>query len=265
MEIGLALSGGGARGFAHVGVLQALLEEGFVPTRLSGASAGSIVCALYANGYLPKDIMDIFQKAKIRSVFSLSTQLTGFLKLGKIEKFLETYLPHNSFEQLNIPLTINATEIQTGEIVYFNSGPLIQPILASSCIPVLFEPLRVGNKLLVDGGILNNLPVEPLLNQCNFIVGVHSNPCGNTLPIINMRTVMERSLLLAIQNNIQDRILRCDYFIEPPELCRFTTLDASKAQELFSIGYKYTKEIAPQLKNLYEEKQKGREIEHLKQ
>jgi NTE family protein len=257
MKIGLALSGGGARGFAHVGALQALHEEGFELAMISGASAGGMVGVLYANGYDPEAIMDIFAKAKIRSVLSLSTRLTGFLKLVRVEKFLQTYLPHNSFDKLRIPVTINATDIQSGEIVYFNQGELIRPLLASSCIPVLFEPLKVNDRLLVDGGILNNLPVEPLLGKCSFIVGVHSNPCGTTLPLINMRTVMERSLLLAIQNNIHSRAAQCDFFVEPPGLCRFTTLDASKAREIYSIGYQYIKSIAPRLRQAYENKQAG--------
>ncbi len=252
MKIGLVLSGGGARGFAHVGVLKALVEEGFEPSLISGASSGGVVGALYANGYEPEAIMDIFAKAKIRSVFSLSTRLTGFLKLVRVEKFLETYIPHNSFEKLTIPLTINATDIEAGEIVYFDRGELIKPLLASSCIPVLFEPVKIADRWLVDGGTLNNLPVEPLLGKCDFIVGVHTNPCGATLPLINMRTVMERSLLLAIRNTIGERVLKCHFFVEPPDLSRFSTLDASKAKEIFSIGYQYMKEAAPRLRQAYE-------------
>lgn len=254
MKVGLVLSGGGARGFAHAGVLKALLEEGFEPEQLSGASSGGIVAALYANGYMPEEIMSIFTKAKVLSVFSLSTRLTGFLKLAKVEKFLETYLPDNSFEKLRISLTINATDIERGEIVYFNKGELIKPLLASSCIPVLFEPLKINDRLLVDGGILNNLPVEPLVGKSDFIVGVHTNPCGTTLPVVNIRTVMERSLLLAIKNNIYSRAAQCDFFIEPPGLSQFTTLNASKANEMYTIGYDYAKSIAVQLHQAYERK-----------
>ena len=253
MNIGLALSGGGARGFAHVGVLKALLEEGCVIERISGTSAGAIVGALYGNGYSPDDIMDIFGKTKILSVLSLSTRLGGFLKHEKVEKFMKTHLTHDSFEGLRLPLTVNATDIEKGQIVYFDHGPLVRPLLASSCIPVLFEPVPFQGRLLVDGGILNNLPVEPLLGRCDFIVGLHTNPCGATLPLVNMRTVMERSLLLAIQNNVRDRAARCDFYIEPPDLCTFTTLDASKARAIFDIGYAYAKRMAPQLRStIYE-------------
>lgn len=174
MKIGLALSGGGARGFAHIGVLKALLDHGFEPEMVSGASAGGLVGALYASGHPPEEIMAIFAKAKIRTVFSLSTKLVGFLKMEKIERFFELYFPHNSFEKLVIPLTINATDIQAGQIVYFHEGELVRPLMASCCIPVLFEPVHINGRMLVDGGILNNLPVEPLLGKCGFVVGVHS-------------------------------------------------------------------------------------------
>lgn len=254
MKIGLALSGGGARGFAHIGALKALLEHGFEPQAISGASAGGLVGALYASGHEPEQIMEIFAKAKIRSVFSLSTKLVGFLKMERIEKFLETYFPHNSFEKLAIPLTINATDIQAGQIVYFNTGELIRPLMASCCIPVLFEPVRINGRMMVDGGILNNLPVEPLLGNCGFVVGIHSNPCGTAQPLTNMKTVMERSLLLAIQNNVRERAVQCDFFMEPPEMCRFTTMDASKAREIFDIGYQYVSDNIARLQKAYDEK-----------
>ena len=254
MKIGLALSGGGARGFAHIGVLKALLEHGFEPEMISGASAGGLVGALYASGHPPDEIMDIFAKAKIRTVFSLSTKLVGFLKMERIEKFLDLYLPHNSFENLSIPLTINATDIQAGKIVYFHEGELVRPLMASCCIPVLFEPVRINGRMLVDGGILNNLPVEPLLGKCGFVVGVHPNPCGIAQPLPNMKAVMERSLLLAIRNNVRERAAQCDFFMEPPELGRFTTMDASKAREIFEIGYWYAADNMDNLHKAYEGK-----------
>ena len=259
MKIGLALSGGGARGFAHIGVLKALLEHGFEPEIISGASAGGLVGALYASGHQPEEMMDIFAKAKIRTVFSLSTKLVGFLKMERIEKFLELYLPHNSFEKLAIPLTINATDIQAGKIVYFHEGELIRPLMASCCIPVLFEPVRINGRMMVDGGILNNLPVEPLLGKCGFMVGVHTNPCGTTQPLPNMKAVMERSLLLAIQNNVRERAVQCDFFVEPPDLCGFTTMDAAKAREIFNIGHQYVTGNIGRLHKAYEEKMAGKQ------
>lgn len=243
MKIGLALSGGGARGFAHFGVIKALSELGLAPDVISGVSAGALAGCLYAAGHSPEKALNIFISTKIYRFFRPAMSMRGFLKMSTLEKLYKLYLPEK-FEDLSIPVTFNATDIQAGKTIYFSKGPLVHPLMASCCIPVMFEPMLLDNKLLVDGGILNNLPVEPLLNQCDLIIGIHTNPCQGEMPVANMRTVMERSLLLAIQNNIKERIELCDVFIEPPMLCRFTTLDSSRAHEIFEIGYAYTMEKA---------------------
>ncbi len=254
MKISLVLSGGGAKGFAHVGVLKALLELGFEPEVISGTSAGALVGALYSSGYSPDEIMEIVGRTRIRRILRLSRRMMGILHTDKIETFIQSFIPHNSFEGLRIPLTISATDIGQGKTIYFNSGELIRPLMASCCIPVLFEPVRWQNYTLVDGGVLNNLPVEPVLNKSSFMIGVHTNPCGDGKLFTNMKSVVERSLMLAIQNNIVDRKTKCDFFIEPPELCNFTALDSGKAREIFEIGYVHTHRIASLLHESYLEK-----------
>jgi NTE family protein len=108
--------------------------------------------------------------------------------------------------------------------------------------------------LYIDGGILNNLPVEPLLGKCDFIIGVHTNPINLQMQFTSMRSVMERSLLLAIQSNIKERIEKCNLLIEPPTLNRFTTFDSKKAREIFEIGYAFTMEMTDHLLELREKK-----------
>ncbi len=254
MKIGLALSGGGARGFAHLGVLKALLEQGFQPHMLSGVSAGAIAGALYSQGYTPEQILDIFLKTRLFKFIRPATSLMGFFRTDRMAKLCETYLPHDSFEGLKIPLVICATDIEAGQTVYFSQGSLIKPLLASGSIPVMFEPVRIDGRIYVDGGILNNMPVEPLLGNCDFIIGIHTNPCGSHRTMANMRTVMERSLLLAIHNNVPERARMCDVFIEPPSLCQYTTLDSSKAKEIFEIGYVFTMENASRWAETYASK-----------
>jgi NTE family protein len=251
MKIGLVLSGGGARGFAHLGVIKGLLEQGFEPQKISGVSSGAIVGALFSEGYSPDQIMEIFLATKLYKFIRPAISWKGFFKLERLEKLYEIYLPHNSFERLKIPFTLCATDLQAGKTIYFSHGPLIQPLLASGCIPVMFEPVTIDGQLLVDGGILNNLPVEPLLGQCDFIIGVHTNPHNTEQAPTTMRTVMERSLLLAIQNSIHERAKQCDFLIEPPLLSRFTTMDRAKAKEIFEIGYSYTMQIGSKLAEAY--------------
>jgi len=140
MKTGLVLSGGGARGIAHIGVLQALQEMNITLHALSGTSAGSMVAALYCAGYNPGKILEIFQTNRFYKLVWPALKSSGLLNMRKMERTLIRYFPENSFEVLRIPLYVYATNLRTGEGVMFHKGPLVQSLLASSAIPVLFHP-----------------------------------------------------------------------------------------------------------------------------
>jgi NTE family protein len=239
MKIGLALSGGGAKGFAHLGVLKALLEQGLQPQIISGVSAGAVAGSLYAAGYHPDKILEIFIASKFYRFMRLSMSFTGLLKMERIEKLYEVYLPA-TFEELKIPVIVSATDLQAGKTAFFNKGSLLKPLIATCCIPGMFEPMRIDGRMYVDGGILNNLPIEPLMGECDYIIGVHTNPIDPEMPLRSIRAIMERTLLLAVQNNVKERAAKCDLVIEPPTLHQFTSYDGRKARQIFEIGYEYT-------------------------
>lgn len=239
--IGVALSGGGARGIAHLGVLKALNEEGIFPNIISGTSAGSIVGALYCAGYTPEESLKIVQKTSVLSVFRPSFSWKGFLKIDKLADILQKHLPE-TFEDLNLPLVVAASEINEGKTAYFKSGNLIKPILASASIPVLFKPMEIDGKNYVDGGILNNLPAEPLVDNVDTLIGVSCNPYGYADKLDNAKLLMERSALLAINGNTMKSRALCDQFIEPITLTQFSGFDLSRSREIFEAGYKFTLE-----------------------
>jgi NTE family protein len=238
-KIGLVLSGGGARGFAHLGALKALEELEVKIDMISGTSAGSIAGALYAHGYDPQEIFNIISKAGLLKSVRPAWSWTGLLSLDGFKELLKKYLPENSFESLKLPLTIAATEIQYGKTIYFSEGELITPIIASSSIPALFNPVHFKENIFIDGGILDNFPVKPLVGKCDFIIGIHTNPIGHKLDIRNMKEVTERALLMAINVNSGISKTFCDVVIEPPTLGNYSTLDLGKATEIFDVGYQY--------------------------
>jgi len=240
MKIGLALSGGGARGIAHIGVLQALEELGIKPDVLSGTSSGSIVAAFYCYGYKPKEILAIFRTARFFKLVWPALSVSGLLNMKKTGKLFLKYFPENDFEALRIPLYVTATSLRIGKAVVFHHGTLIEVLLASSAIPVLFHPVRIEETDYVDGGIVDNLPVDPLIGTCDYVIGSHSNAVHDNYKTGNFRSVMERSLLLAINGNIMPQINKCHVFMEPPEMKNFRVFDFSKADEIFDIGYAYT-------------------------
>ncbi len=246
MKIGIALSGGGSRGFAHLGALKALGEAGIKADILSGTSAGSIVAALTAAGYSPDFIFETIQQVGVFNSLKFAFNRFGLFKLEKLEETFLQYIPHNSFEKLKVPLTICATDILHNEAVYFNQGELIKPIIASCSIPGIFEPVSFAGRTLVDGGILDNMPIRPIEAAADFIIGINVMPIRNDMPVRSAKDILMKSLYLAIGKNTLERLNLCNLVIEPEALYHYDGLNASKAKEIFQIGYEKTLQVLEQ-------------------
>jgi NTE family protein len=247
LKIGLVLSGGGARGVAHLGMLKALDELGVKVSAISGTSAGAIVGAFYSAGYKPEEILNI---AKTQKFFGFSNLLFGKAGLFNMEAFesvCQTYFTHNKIEQLNIPMTITATDIVKGEIRYFSKGDLSKALMASSCVPLVFEPVKYENTLMMDGGILNNFPIEPLLSICDKIIGVNVNSISQNFEQIHMKDMLDRSFHIAMKGAIQEKIKSCDVLIEPEDMSRFGMFDLSKLDEIYHEGYNCAKRLSNEI------------------
>src|ERR1700712_4612243 len=198
MKIGLALSGGGARGVAHIGVLKALDEMGVKISYLSGTSAGAIVAAMYAYGHTPEKILQAVQQISFLKSLRPAWAWAGLLTMDGMKELLLKQMPDNGFGNLKIPLIIAATEIRLGEIHYFDEGELVPAVLASCSIPAMFNPQSIRGGLYVDGGVLDNLPSKPLIDKCDFIIGSHCNQIPVKFDPKNFRSVLERTVLMAV-------------------------------------------------------------------
>jgi len=240
-DIGLILSGGGARGAAHIGVLQALEEAGIKPTRISGTSAGSIVGALYASGIQPHEMLKIISQVTIFNSVRPTLAPGGLLRMDGMRDLLKRHVPE-TFEKLKLPLTVAAVELKLGQITYFDSGELIPAVTASCTIPGVFSPTIIHGAPFVDGGVLENLPAQPLHKKCDVLIASHCNRVTPWFDVTNMRVVIERSLLLAIGANTRESMAMCDVVIEPHGLDKYSAFDIGKAKEIFDLGYKFTKE-----------------------
>ncbi|MFY0688586.1 MAG: patatin-like phospholipase family protein [Cyclobacteriaceae bacterium] len=238
-RIGVALSGGGARSIVHLGMLQALEEMDVKPSYISGASAGAIVGALYATGRNPRDILEIIINFNFRRVLTPALNWRGFLKLEKALGKLDQLFSDNSFESLEIPLVVSATNLSKGAVKYFKKGQLIQPLIASCSIPVLFNPVKINGVAYVDGGITDNMPVGPLRKKCDFIIGMHCNPIIKNVRVNNWKDMLERTLLISISSATYSRRKKCQLFLEPQEIGNYKVFDVKKAKEIFNIGYEY--------------------------
>ena len=197
MKIGLALSGGGSRGVAHIGAIKALEEYGIFPTHIAGASAGAIVGALYAYGYNWEDILKFFKSIQILDFKKYALGKPGLIDTEKFYAQFNTYIKVDDFDVLKKSLTITATDILNGKLKTFNKGELIKPILASAAFPGVFAPVKIKDSYYVDGGALNNFPVESLIVDNDIIIGCYVNGY-NTISINDLKysyNVVELSLI----------------------------------------------------------------------
>lgn len=250
MKIGIVLSGGGIRGIAHLGVLKALKDKKIHLSHITGTSAGAIVGALYANDVDPYHVLEVFNKTKLLKYLRPAFRLPALLNLETAFALLKDYLPHNSFENLKIPLTITATNFNEGKLVYFSEGELIRKVLASSCIPGVFNPIMIDGKIYIDGGVINNFPVEPLLGKCDVIIG---SSC-NHLPVIesarNIKHVIERAALLSLNHDLMEKCQHVNVLIEPKGLGETSIFDVKKAESIFWIAYEETLNKVEEIKKL---------------
>jgi len=240
-KIGLVLSGGGTRGFAHLGVIQALNEAGIFPDVISGTSAGALAGVLYADGHTPKEIQKILNSGSRLDFMRPALPREGLLQIGGVIKILKNCLHAKTFEELKIPLYVSATDLNNGKAVYFSTGDLLDPVIASASIPVLFQPVIINNICYVDGGVLDNLPIRPIKNQCKILIGSFVNPVGYMEKISGLINIAERTFMLSMSKEIIEKSKKFDLLISPLELRKYKILDPEKADELFAIGYKATK------------------------
>lgn len=235
----LVLSGGGTRGFAHLGMVSALLEMGFAPSAIAGSSAGAIAGAFLCNGYHPEEVLSIFLDQKPFDLAAASFS-SGLLSTRNIEELFRKLLPED-FADLQLPLSVVATDLISGQWFAFTEGKLI-PVLAGSCaVPGLFRPVNHNQFMLVDGGVLNNLPVEAVPSAPGKIAGLHVNPVMKVPAPASSFRILERAFHLGVYSNTIHRVSMTDCFIEPPGLAKFRVFDFNSIEKVYLDGYEYVK------------------------
>lgn len=242
-ETGLVLSGGGARGYAHIGVVKALHEWGIKPDVVSGVSAGSIMGAFYCDGYTPEEVEEIFNKKKIIEFIKLSTPKSGFMEMTGLKQILKKNLRSQKFDQLQKPLWVTVTNYCTGETEYINKGDILDAVIASCSVPVVFKPHQINNNYYIDGGITNNFPLEPVSEKCNHLIGAFVNPVGIVNQPQGIFQAAIRSFQLSISSKISEKKKKMTLYIEPEKLSKYALFDVSKGKEMIKIGYDKTIEV----------------------
>ncbi|ANT64940.1 MULTISPECIES: patatin-like phospholipase family protein [Prosthecochloris] len=241
--ISLALGGGAVLGAAHVGILRALNELDITVSSVAGNSIGSFIAALHAFGKSWQEIADISRELDWFDLSGLTLSQYGLLSNKKFGGLVQELLGDARLEHARIPLAMIATNISTGSKVVMDNGYVASAVMASSCIPGLFRPVERNGMLLVDGVLVENVPVSPLLNTengpiiCVDLMGKHrfSKP-------ENIVGVLLNAFYSALQNTTEIQLEEADLVITP-DIDSFSLVDTSAIAEIMEVGYQSSKKV----------------------
>ena len=237
-RLGVALSGGGARGFAHVGALKALEEAGMKPDVIAGVSAGAVAAVMYAAGVPLDEMLSLFTSTKFTD-FARPSLIhgDGMFTLMRFKQFIEEATGIDRLENLRIPTYVGVTDLDHGEPAEFHEGPLGERVVASCSIPIVFSPVEIDGIHYVDGGVLRNLPAWIIREKCETLIGINVSPLRTfeykkSLLDIGMRTYN----LMAKANQQQDMDI-CDHVIITPELIHYQVFNLKDIHKAYLSGY----------------------------
>ncbi len=216
-SVGIALGGGVVWGTAHIGVLEAIEEEGITINAIAGTSAGSIIASLYAFGISLKDIKAAAEKLRMSDIFKIRIPRMGLASTEGIGKLVRSFLQDAVFEDAKIPLVVPATNLITGQPHPFTSGPVADAVMASSAIPGIFVPVRIENQVYVDGSLLADVPCQILkMNGTDFVIGVDlvDRETFKKEPT-NIFDVIMKSIHIMINETRMERLQFADVVISP--------------------------------------------------
>ena len=237
-KVGVALSGGGARGFAHAGALKALEEAGIRPDIMSGVSAGSAVAVLYAGGVRPDDMLRIFQNTGFSQMIGFHLGGGGLFSIDKFaSRVMNAIAPAKNIEDLKIPVRISATDLDSAETFVFDHGPISPRMRASCSIPIIFKPVKIDGHYYVDGGVLQNLPARIIRDECETLIGINVSPMD---AFHNRESVLEvalRTYNLMAKANQRDDMEVCDLAVEMREISHYKVFNLKEIEKVFLAGY----------------------------
>lgn len=246
-KIALVLGAGASKGFAHVGVLK-ILETNKIPIHLIvGTSVGSVVGSFYASGLSAFDLQKLSFSVEQRDIVDLTLPENGFIKGEKLEEFVNNTVKHTPMEKLRVPFFAVATEIQSGQETVFGRGNTGQAVRASCAIPGVFRPVKIGDKVYVDGGVVSPVAVEAakrlgaeVIIAVDISAGSERTPPGNTIETLLQSINIMYSKLAAIQLSQADVIIR-------PKVGHIGSADFSKRHEAILEGERAAAGVLPRI------------------
>lgn len=252
-KIGLALGSGGARGFAHLGVIKTLVENGIPIDYIAGSSMGSLVACFYSAGIDLDRLYKISTSFKRKYFLDFTVPKMGLISGKRIKELIRLFTKGKRLEDLNPPVSVVATDLITGEKVIFMEGPIDDAVRASISIPGIFVPEKRNGRLLVDGGVIDRIPVSVVKEMgADFIIAVDVSRVKTDADITTIFDVIMQSLDIMQMELVENRQIASDIMIRP-SVEKYSSRAFTKIDEMILIGEEEAKKHIPQIKKLLNE------------
>ena len=251
-KLGLALGGGAARGFAHIGVLQVLEEEGIKPSLVVGTSAGSVVASFYASGKTGQQLQWLADTMDESQFTDWANPFTGrgMLRGEALGKYINSQLNGMKIEDMKLPLGIVATDLRTGDGVLFRRGDVATAVRASSAVPSVFEPVRIAGKDYVDGGLVSPVPVRYAKQMgADLVLAIDISSRPEDAKTNDMLKVLLQTFSIMGKSISQLELAQADVVVRPA-LPDVGSTEFSARKKSIEAGRAAMKQALPQLKAL---------------
>jgi NTE family protein len=252
-KIGLALGSGGARGFAHLGVIMALKDAGIPIHLIAGSSMGALVASFYGAGIDLNRLYKLSTAFKRKYFLDFTVPKMGFISGKKIKEFIKVFTHGKSIEELSIPIGIVATDLLTGEKVVFQKGPVAEAVRASISIPGIFVPEKYEGRFLVDGGVTDRVPVSVAKEMgADIVIAVDVSMVKRNAEITSIYDVIMQSIDIMQSEIINSREITANVMIRPPvEL--YSSRAFTNIEEIINLGVVETKKHLKQIETIIEQ------------
>lgn len=252
-KVGLALGSGGARGFAHLGVLKAFKEEDIPVDMIAGSSMGALAACLYGVGHNMEDLYKLSTAFRRKYYLDFTVPKMGFIAGKRIKQFVRLFTHNKNIEDLSIPTAVVATDLTKGERVIFTKGPIAEAVRASISIPGVFVPEKINGRLLVDGGVIDRVPVSVVEEMgADIVIGVDVAQVKQNAEILTVYDVIMQSIDILQKEIIRNRELSADFMIRP-NVEQYSSRAFTHTEEIIAAGEEEAKKIIPSIKQAIEE------------
>lgn len=248
-KIGLALSGGGSRCIAQLGAMKYFEEMGIEISAISGSSGGAIIAGLYAKGLSIEEIFSTLESMHFKSHLKFSLKDGAIYHLRDAIQDFHAQLGVVDIKALNIPFYCTVVNYENGQEEYLNQGDMVSLMMASSALVPVFAPVKIGEKVYVDGGFCDNLPSHPLKPICDKVIGINVNPVPKSMKF-SFIGHLKRSMMIMLHTNIRAGQKECDLFMEIEEMGRYSIFDLKNFALFYDLGYNEAKKYRDAIERL---------------